>query len=210
MRIHMKKNSSSCRIEKIQEEQNLRQERNNLKVHAWGDVQKVRYHDSCCCFVYFQYADFFCLHMPLASKLLSSWTKKRTQLEKSKNTSLIWCSKSMSPCNMLLFCFRSLCFPPPVASMDSDEVIHSAPWHPGMTSSSVPAALLQHCLIFSNDFKCFQLMNWFFFPTICQIFPRPPQFFPDPLNFSCANSMFKWHKHHTHVVPSMQCMATQH
>ena len=33
------------------------------------------------------------------------------------------------------------CFPPSVASMD--EVIHSAPWRPGVKSSLVPAALFQ-------------------------------------------------------------------
>jgi hypothetical protein len=27
----------------------LRQEHNNPKAQAWGDVQKVRHHDSCCC-----------------------------------------------------------------------------------------------------------------------------------------------------------------
>jgi hypothetical protein len=45
--------------------------RNNPKVQALGDVQNLRYHDSCCCFVYFQYADYFYMHwhVPAASSL---------------------------------------------------------------------------------------------------------------------------------------------
>jgi hypothetical protein len=52
--------------------------------------------------------------------------------------------------------------------------------------------------------------NFRLFPTIFIYLPDPYKFFPDPPKFSCANSMFRWHKHHKHVVPALQCMATQH
>ncbi len=42
------------------------------------------------------------------------------------------------------------------------------------------------------------------FPTIFKDFLDSLNFFPDPLRYSYANSIFRWHKRHARMVPAMQ------
>jgi hypothetical protein len=101
-------------------------------------------HESYCCFVDFQYADFFRLRMPAALTLPLTDTTN----QKYKPDAIF---KKYVVMIHVLSCFLSFCFPLSVASMD--EVIHSAPWRPWMKSFIVPAPLPM-LLIYSRFFEC--------------------------------------------------------